>query len=214
MSLTYTTGSPANLTAGVTANMTDISGPFADIKTFLTDGSGAVGDTILASPSNPVWRTVITTDGIIASLTTTAVMFAGNNLIASGAGTSFSFKGLWVPQSTDLAVTGKTTRLRLRVAWSTNTVAPAITLTWGLYPISAVGGAAGSLSYTLGTVVAGSTVAVATPIASTANVGTSAGFDVSAVTSGNPYIIGVVGSGSQAANSQVGCQPILEMRHT
>lgn len=34
MSLTYTTGNPSNLTAGATASMTDISGPFTDIKTW------------------------------------------------------------------------------------------------------------------------------------------------------------------------------------
>lgn len=34
MSLSYTTGNPANLTAGATASMTDISGPFTDIKSW------------------------------------------------------------------------------------------------------------------------------------------------------------------------------------
>jgi hypothetical protein len=34
MSLSYTTGNPSNLTAGATANMTDIQGPFTDIQTW------------------------------------------------------------------------------------------------------------------------------------------------------------------------------------
>lgn len=34
MSLSYTTGNPANLTAGATASMNDIQGPFTDIKTW------------------------------------------------------------------------------------------------------------------------------------------------------------------------------------
>jgi hypothetical protein len=34
MSLSYTTGNPSNLTASATASMTDIQGPFTDIKTW------------------------------------------------------------------------------------------------------------------------------------------------------------------------------------
>lgn len=41
MSLTYTTGNPSNLTAGATASMNDIQGPFTDIRTWANAGFSA-----------------------------------------------------------------------------------------------------------------------------------------------------------------------------
>lgn len=211
MSLSYTTGNPNNLTAGAAASMGDIQGPFTDIKTFLTDGSGAITDGMLTSSPLGVWRTVATSFGAMVALGTTPAYFSTNGLTTGG---SLTAMGMWSPPAAaDIAVTSKTTRLRLRVPYATNATAPAITFTWGLYPVT-TGGGAGLLTLTLGTVVAGSTASVASPSANTGGVATGSSFDSSVLTAGNLYVLGVVGSGTQAANSNVGCQFNLEMRHT
>jgi hypothetical protein len=124
-------------------------------------------------------------------------------------------QGIWVaPTASDVAITGKTTRLRLRVPYMVNATAPGITLTWGLYVVSALAGGVGSITVTLGAVVTGSTAAAVTPSASGPGSTTGSSFDMSLITPGSAYVIGVVGSGTQAANSVVASQPILEMRHT
>lgn len=197
--------------------MNDVQGPFVDIKTFLTDGSAAVGDTILASPSNPVWRTVVELDyrGGISSLSTTASYVGGTALLPSGGGGGQAISGLWlVPTASDVAVAGKTTRLRVRVSYATNATGPGITLTWGLYPVTGLAGGVGAIVATLGTVAAGSTAAAASPVANTSGEVKSGSFDLSGLIAGGGYVIGVVGSGAQAGNSLLACTAYLEMRHT
>lgn len=216
MSLNYTTGNPANLTGGATASMNDIQGPFTDIRTFLTDGSAAIGDTMLTSPTNAVWRTVFQLDfrAGITSLSTTPCYVGGTAIVASGSPGS-AISGLWSPAtSADVAVVSKTTRLRIRAAWGINATGPGITITWGLYPITTLAGGINNITPTLGTVIAGSTAAVASPTAGQAGVALGTSFDFSTLSFGTDYVIGVVGSGAQAANSLVGCTAYLEMRHT
>lgn len=216
MSLSYTTGNPNNLTGGGGASMNDIQGPFVDIKTFLTDGSGAVGDTILASPNNAAWETVTKCQQPITGLTTASWYAATNGMNQSGVGGSLTVQGLWVPPTAgDVAVAGKTTRLRLQVPWIVNSTVPGINVTWGLYPITGTSGGSSAIIVTMGTVIAGSTAAQASAgFAAGQGFATSTSFDFSAVTGAVAYIIGVTGSGSQAAASVINCEPILQMRHT
>lgn len=214
MSLSYTTGNPNNLTGGTTAAMNDIQGPFTDIKTFLTDGSGAVGDTILASPNNAVWKPQLNEHGYMNGNLTTGVFFfnQGGQAVLSGTGAN-GVAAVWAPPAAaDVAVAGKTTRLRIRIAYLVNSTSAAVTATWGLYPITGSSGGVSTISPTLGTVVAGSTAAAA--LAGANGVATGSSFDFSAVTSGGAYCIGVTGSGSMAASAEVSCQLVLEMRHT
>jgi hypothetical protein len=81
-----------------------------------------------------------------------------------------------------------------------NATAPTVTFTVGLYPVSAVAGAAATLSVTLGTVVAGSTVAFASPALDTLSHATSGDFTAPAA---GFYALAVVVSGSAAASSSV-----------
>lgn len=222
----FSTGNPTNLTGGATASMTDLSGSFADLKTFLNGGSitdtnvSAAGltDTSLASPTNAVWRTVLQVSAKTSGspvITTTPCSFGANgDSVASGA-SGGAPQGLWIPPaSADVAVANKTTRLRLRTMYTINGTAPGITITWGLYPVTAIGGAANLLTLTLGTVVAGSTVSVVTPGTNTGNVLTGTSFDFSTVAASTFHVIGIVGNGSASANSLVGTNAWLEMRHT
>jgi hypothetical protein len=98
----------------------------------------------------------------------------------------------------DIAYGALTTKYRVQASCLTNATAPAITFTVGLYPVSAVAGGAGAVSITLGTVATGSTVVFTTPSSSTRSNGNSGDF---AAPAAGYYALGVVASGSQAANS-------------
>lgn len=192
------------------------AGPVGDCLDKLQVGVNLVDDTQLASPTSAVWRTVAQCEygSGIAGLSTTPCYVGGSAIIASG-GAGNAVRGLWIPDSADIAVAGKTTRLRVRSLIIPNTINPSITITWGLYPITAISGATSAgEGLTLGTVIAGSTAALA-PTASTPADVKGSSFDISAVTGGlGGYVLGLVGSGAQNANSNVACTTYLEMRHT
>lgn len=112
----------------------------------------------------------------------------------------------------ELAISGRTTKLRVRATLQCNTVPPGITFTFGLYTISAIGGASGSApTVTLSGVVSGSTVAIATPGADSHQSAVSADFAVP----GSPtsYALGVAFSGTSAAGANVAASAQLLARH-
>lgn len=175
--------------------------------------AAAIVDGQLASPTSPVWRTVFNISSVVSNLTTTVAYFNAANIVNSG---SFGLPlGLWTPATAgDVAVAGKTTRLRTRVSWATNASAAGITFTWGLYPVTGLAGtAANGTNVTLGTVVSGSTIALASPTASNSAAAASSTINLSDLVA-TTYVPAIVGSGSQAANSSVLFQFALEMRHT
>lgn len=162
------------------------------------------------------WQSIVQCDyrAGINGLSTTPCYAGGTAIIVSGSAGS-AVSGLWIPNASDIAITGKTTHLRVRALIVPNTVNPGVTFTWGLYPISAISGATNAgEGLTLGTVIAGSTAALAPTASTPADVkGTS--FDVSAVTGGlGGYVIGVVASGAQAATSNVACIAFLEKSYS
>lgn len=214
MPFSYTTGNPANLTGGATASMNDIQGPFTDIKTWLTGAN--IDDTGLVSPNNAMWRPVLAVNGPIFLISSSLFYFSTNGPVQSAGGGAQTAQGIWLPPaSSDIAVAGKTARMRLRVSYVTNAVACGITPTWGLYPITAsAGSGTGTLILTLGTVVTGSTAANGSPPANSNGSATSAGFDFSTLSASTAYILGVTGNSGQAATSLIMSQAILEMRHT
>jgi hypothetical protein len=99
----------------------------------------------------------------------------------------------------DYAITGLTTKMRVRAQISANATAPAITFTTGLYPLTVAGGSDG-LVYTAGTVVSGSTVAQATPSASTITQANSGAFTIP---SDGAYALACVTNGTIANNAAV-----------
>lgn len=98
------------------------------------------------------------------------------------------------------AIAGKTTMLQIVVALAVNDTAPGNTMTFGLYPISTVSGAAAQVVLGLGAVVAGSTVAIVTPAANAKPIVESAKFAMPAL---GLYALGVVHSAGTAANSEM-----------
>lgn len=202
----YSSGNPANLTGGATANMIDISGPFADLKTYL-DGDGSPG-TLLAP-----YRTI--TEATI-NLVTTTTIGAGTYVpstdgVASKSASSNGLPIVFVLDPADHAVSGLTTNFRLKASMITNPTAPAANFTLGLYPISSVGGGTSTIQITVGTVVSGSTVARNTPAGSSKFDDETADFTIG---SSGTYALGVATSATLAANSATLITVRLEVHNT
>jgi hypothetical protein len=111
----------------------------------------------------------------------------------------------------DWAASPRTTKLRVRAQVITNAVAPTVSYTTGLYPVATWGGASGASPTvaTISAVVTGSTVAITTPSANTANQGNSGDFTAPA---SGWYVLAVVPSGTAAANSLQNIEAYLQMR--
>jgi len=113
--------------------------------------------------------------------------------------------------SADFAQLGKTSRMRINAVCDINPTQAGVTFTVGLYPITGVGGGAAIIGYTLGAVVAGSTIAFANPAINTQTAGTSGLFTMPA---DGFYLIGVQVSGTTAANSLSSISAQLEVVNT
>ncbi len=153
----------------------------------------------------------------------------GSHTAARAAGT------YWMPQGQPLGITGVgtlyapniiyfdpadypaagalTAKLRLRIGFYTNDVAPGGNYTFGLYPVTrpAVSGAAGLAIYTMGTVVASSTALATTPVADSLLNFVSIDF---AMPVAGHYVIGMVSSAAVAASAHIHISAILQMRYS
>lgn len=98
----------------------------------------------------------------------------------------------------DFATSSKTQKLRIRAALGNNGTAwSSVTATVGLYPITFSGGS-DTITVTLGTVVSGSTVALANPTANALTQGNSGDFTIP---SDGAYCLGYVMSATQTNNA-------------
>ena len=140
----------------------------------------------------------------IAQTATLAEAGGGSAAGANGA------DGVFYLDPADFSGTDRTAKLRLRASVVTNATAPVSDFTFGLYPVTAAGGGAGAVSTTLGTVVSGSTAAVVAPGATSMPTAVSSG-DFTCPAAGF-YIIAVVISASNAANSAVALRAFLDCR--
>jgi hypothetical protein len=200
------------LVAGTPENVNDVQDMFNDVKTLVNGNLDATNLATSAKPSNlmGVYRTVEASEFFVASGSAATCYFAvAGGLISSGS----TVAGSNVPQfigvdEVPYKVTGLTVKMRLRVAFVTNAVAPTGTFTFGLYPVTTAGGA-GNLTTTLGTVVSGSTVAHTAPAASSQFL--DAGSDFTPPTAG-VYVLGVV-TPAMAANSAVVGKVFLEVHN-
>lgn len=149
----------------------------------------------------------------------TAAKVAGTYALANGSVAAVSGTGTLYPQGVyyfDPAHYGTigtlTTKLNLRAYLNVNDVAPTGNFTFGLYPVTrpATSGGAGLNIYTLGTVVAGSTVLFTTPAADSSNQGSSGDFTAPAA---GWYCIGVLTSATVAASSHLHLSARLQVRN-
>jgi hypothetical protein len=117
---------------------------------------------------------------------------------------------VWYLSAADYTVAGLNTLLSVRANVAVNATAPAVTITAGLHPVSAVTGTATNINYTIGAAVTGSTVAFASPAASSLVQGASTDFVVPA---DGYYVLGFTLSATPAANSVVGLRAGLGYKH-
>lgn len=137
-----------------------------------------------------------------------SVLATGGTLTAALGETIFYFDPAdWTVGSPN----ARTTQMRLRAECMIGGTAPAVTLTAGLYPVTFnTAGAAAFNTATLGTVVAGSTVAFASPGANTRTQSVSTVFTAPAA---GWYAIGVAASAATAASSVSVIYAMLQQRN-
>lgn len=110
----------------------------------------------------------------------------------------------------DYAAAPRTVKYRLSANLLVNATAPVSTFAFGLYPVTAVAGASGTVSVTLGTVIAGSVATFTSPSGSTLTAANSGDFTAPAA---GHYAIGlVVSAGIPAAASRCTSRVILQAR--
>lgn len=170
------------------------------------NSSNLLEDTGLASPNNSAYRTIFSggpnqQNGTVAA--STRYFVATEKEIEATATNGRAL--LFYFAKADYEVAGKTQKLRLRAQTITGTTAPAVTYTFGLYPLSSVSGG----TFTVGSVASGSTVAFATPSGNTLNQANSGDFTIPA---DGYYAVGIVISGSTAAGSANGFSFQLQTR--
>jgi hypothetical protein len=191
---------PHTLTPGTPENVTDVMDNF----------TGHATDTEYAYSA---YKTLQAQTGfLIGGLAAVDRVFANSNsgqLTVNGSSVSNRGAAVFYLDPADYTAASRTTKYRVRATLLVNATAPACNFTVGLYPVSAVAGAATELNLTLGTVTAGSTVTFTTPSASTLNQGNSG--DFTAPTAGY-YALGVLNSGSPIANSVMDFNVTLQMR--
>lgn len=154
------------------------------------------------------YRLLFDRGGQVAGATTTPVRLLYPEGVITGSANAAG-RAAFALAPTLHAVTGRTTKLYISAVVLTNATAPAVTITAGLYPLSAPAGTSGNVTVTVGTVVTGSTVAFATPAAQSVVTGNSGDFDIPAA---GAYALGFALSGSSAAGSDFVLRTQLYMR--
>lgn len=194
---------------------------------------GNVTDAKLASPNNSAYRTLLVSAGLASEALPAGTYPLAPPPMGTAAGTDQSLIPSGTARATtigptssmadttltpliyfddaDYTVGSLTQKLRLRAQVSTNATAwSSVTATFGLYPVT-FAGAANTLTVTLGTVVSGSTVAIANPSASSVNQGNSGDFTIP---SDGQYCIGVVTSATLTGNAAALLTAQLQTRST
>lgn len=168
----------------------------------------AAGDTAI----HAVYKTLIVRNAIIndAQTSATRVVVPSGAVVASTAST-IAATSTFAINTTELAVSGLTTKLNLQVSCLTNaTAVGTCTFTFGLYPVSGTAGATDTSSVTLGAVTSGSTVAFVNPSASTITTSTSGDFTCPST---GHYVLGLLNSATPSADSFASFSCILRYRH-
>jgi uncharacterized protein YaiE (UPF0345 family) len=156
-----------------------------------------------------VYRTLLRCATNISTSAAAATKYAiinGAQIISSPGAATTAQAAPWFLYLDDAeyAVTGKTIKLRVRGMVSVGTVTPAVTYTFGLYPLTV-----SSSSIALGTVVAGSAATVAPATSEIKHSTDGADFTIPA---DGIYGLGVTVSGTPGANANV--YAALQMRAT
>lgn len=211
----YVSGNPANLTPSGPASMTDLSGPFTDLRSAINGSLDETNVPNLAAAFT-TWKEIAR--GFAGQTSASGAGVWALPLGAPPAATDIAFNtantAVWAVQlyldPADYLANTRTTKLRVRAA-VVPSVAPAITFTVGLYPVStyAVGASIHPRVNALGTVVSGSTAAVASPPVNAVTKVDSSEFNFPAA---GAYVLGIAQAGAPAATSVTDFVVSLQMR--
>lgn len=201
-------------TAGIEYKKLDLAGKVlgSDIAT------GTIEETDLMSPNNAVYREIGFGQVNLVADVGAGTFFLVNEPTANASTPVAVYSGgasahpphlIWL-DAADYAVSGKTTRLRVRGVVSTNGTAPTATFTFGLRPVT-FSGAADTLTATAGTVVSESTAAVSSLGTNASKAAVSADFTMPAT---GAYALTVVTSATLTNNAAVLCNAWLQFRNT
>lgn len=207
-------GRPAAGTPGLTYRATDTGQVFQDTGTSWAELARVpVADTALASPNNSVWRSV-KSDACKANHLDIP---AANTYVFTPGGALGAINGnggvpeIWMPQAADVAVAGKTTKLRLEFVLGVNSTAPAANFTLGLHQILTITG--GSQSMTLTLAAAAVSCSINAPVAQDAQRAVSASIDLTALEANRLFVLAVATSGGMASGSFIAATGTVQMRH-
>lgn len=162
-----------------------------------------------ASESNPpvismlgVWRAImvdVTTHG--SAIAAGTYYMTTNTSTANSATTGNSYYVVYIDSANFPTIYGLAPKFRTKVRLFGNDVALGGNITVGLYPVTrpATSGGLNLTAYTIGTVVASSTILFTAPAADSMNVGTSSEF---ALPANGYYGFGFVSSALSATNSR------------
>lgn len=152
-----------------------------------------------------VWRTVMA-DGASGASSAGTNFFANGAAVLSGTGGT-QIPRLLIPNASDYTVVNRTTKLRVQASIAPNAAPSGTTITFGLYPVTSLTGTTANVVYTLGSVVAGSTVTLTIGSGSWAR-SASGAFDYSLAAT--PHVLGFT-----APSSAVGVHLYgeLQQRH-
>lgn len=193
-----TVGSPGK--SGRTYFATDTGQLFRD--------NGTGWDEIQIGNNNGVWRPFLTQNMSMGDTGSAGVVY----LQTGGSGLSTTDMPIFHPVTiSDYAVAGRTTRLRIRASLICNDFGPGMTITAGLYALTAIHGS-DSLVPTVGSNVL--SCRFASPTATSSSTLASTQIDASTLSSGTAYVLGFSYSAAPAANFFASLTVGLEMRNT
>lgn len=189
------------LVAGTPENINDVQDMFNDAKTVINGNldtsnmAATMKPATLMGPYRPVSEATMAFTSLTGGAATYTPTASGGSVPI---GTSATLNLLTIPiVLADYAVSGLTTQFRIQASTITNTIAPAINFTFGVFQLVTTGGAGGNTSIVSGGPVLGG-VTRAAPAASSPFTDTGADFTIS---SNGVYVLCVTTTGTPTVNS-------------
>lgn len=181
---------------------------YTDAQVLTVAGGYATADTNILA----VYKTLVQRNTVVNDAQTSATRIAvPSGAVVSSTAATIAAASTFAIDTTELAVSGKTTKLNLQVTCMTNaTSVGTCTFTGNMHAVTGVAGAADTSSVTLGAAVSGASVAFANPSTSTITTSTSGDFTIP--TTGQ-YALTVLNSATPAADSFVSLVLTLRFRH-
>ena len=197
-------------TAGTEIKASDFNTNYDTLETVI---NGGLDDTNYSASSGmyTAYRTIHESGPVVSIDGTAADYFFGNTAIVVESSSTVNVPRLLRLEAADYAITGRTTKLRVRATLTTNGTPPAITYTVGLYPVTSIAGGSDVMSVVLGVIDSGSQVNFNSPSANGMHEGDWSDFTIPA---DGYYVLGASLSGAQANNSIVGLRAQLQQHWT